>query len=327
MRVKGSVTGQFLSGARRSRSRRGARRTAATSRSAARREQPEADRRRVPGREVRRRRRRLRLRQVDPRQRDRLQGAANRLNRMRVQAGRAPRSRGSSLRQGDRHRPEADRPDAALEPGHLHRPVHAHPRLYSLTPEAKVRATSRALLLQRPRGPLRDVQGRRDDQIEMRFLPDVYVPCETCQGHRYNRRRSRFASRASRSRTCSRCRSRRRSASSPRSRSCGGAATLHDVGLDYIKLGQPATTLSGGEAQRVKLAAELSRSRPGDALHPRRADDGPPLRRHREAARGAAAARRRRQHGARDRAQPRRDQAGRLGRSISGPRAARRGAS
>ena len=148
----------------------------------------------------------------------------------------------------------------------------------------------------------------------MHFLPDVYVPCETCQGRRYNREtlEVRFKGKSIADvLEMSVEEALEFFAKIPKLRR--RLQTLHDVGLDYIKLGQPATTLSGGEAQRVKLAVGAVEDRDrADALHPRRADDRPALRRHREAARGAAAARRRRQHGARDRAQPRRDQAGRL---------------
>ena len=69
------------------------------------------------------------------------------------------------LRQGDRDRPEADRPDAAVEPGHVHRSLHAHPR--ALLADARgegARLQAGPLLVQRPRRPLRDVQGRRADQ-------------------------------------------------------------------------------------------------------------------------------------------------------------------
>ena len=105
-------------------------------------------------------------------------------------------------------------------------------------------------------------------KIEMHFLPDVYVPCEQCHGKRYNRETLEV-------------RFKGKNIGDVLEMSVEEALeffenvpkiarrlrTLHDVGLDYIRLGQPATTLSGGEAQRVKLATELSKVATGDTLY------------------------------------------------------------
>ena len=105
-------------------------------------------------------------------------------------------------------------------------------------------------------------------KIEMQFLPDVYVPCEVCKGKRYNRETLEVKYKG-------------KNIADVLEMSVDEALkffenippikrilkTLHDVGLGYIKLGQPATTLSGGEAQRIKLAKELSKKSTGRTLY------------------------------------------------------------
>ena len=128
--------------------------------------QPQVDRRRLPGRALRGGDGRVRLGQVHARQRDPLQGAREQAQPHADEAGRPPRGRGHRvLRQGHRHRPDADRADASLEPGHVYRPLHARPR--ALLADAGVedpRLQAGALLVQRQGRTLRVVQGRRDDQ-------------------------------------------------------------------------------------------------------------------------------------------------------------------
>ena len=105
-------------------------------------------------------------------------------------------------------------------------------------------------------------------KIEMHFLPDVYVPCEACKGQRYNRDTLEVYFKGkniaevldmSVDDACAFF------ANVPRI--ARRLTTLNDVGLGYVKLGQPATTLSGGEAQRVKLATELSKVATGRTLY------------------------------------------------------------
>ena len=111
-------------------------------------------------------------------------------------------------------------------------------------------------------------QGNGYKTIEMNFLPDVYVPCEECHGKRYNREtlEVRFKS---------------KSISDVLDMTINQAVeffehvpailnkikVIQDVGLGYVKLGQPSTTLSGGESQRVKLATELSKRDTGKTLY------------------------------------------------------------
>jgi excinuclease ABC subunit A len=141
--------------------------------------------------------------------------------------------------------------------------------LYSMTPEAKVRGYKPGRFSFNVRGGRCETcKGDGQIKIEMHFLPDVYVPCETCKGARYNREtlEVRFKGKSiSDVLEMSVEEALRFFAKIPKLRR--RLQTLHDVGLDYIKLGQPATTLSGGEAQRVKLSSELSKVATGRTLY------------------------------------------------------------
>jgi len=105
-------------------------------------------------------------------------------------------------------------------------------------------------------------------QIEMQFLPDVTVPCEVCKGKRYNREALEIRFKDKNIAEVLDMTVEQALAffkNFPRVKS--KLETLNDVGLGYIRLGQPAPTLSGGEAQRVKLATELSRRSTGKTLY------------------------------------------------------------
>ncbi len=105
-------------------------------------------------------------------------------------------------------------------------------------------------------------------KIEMHFLSDVYVPCEVCKGHRYNRETLEVRYKGKNiyevlEMTVDEALEFFR----PIQKIARKLETMRDVGLGYVKLGQPATTLSGGEAQRVKLATELSRQATGRTIY------------------------------------------------------------
>ena len=105
-------------------------------------------------------------------------------------------------------------------------------------------------------------------KIEMHFLSDVYVPCEVCKGHRYNRETLEVRYKGKNiyevlEMTVDEALEFFR----PIQKIARKLETMRDVGLGYVKLGQPATTLSGGEAQRVKLATELSRQSTGRTIY------------------------------------------------------------
>ena len=141
--------------------------------------------------------------------------------------------------------------------------------LFANLPEARVRGYKPGRFSFNVKGGRCEAcQGEGYNQIEMQFLPDVTVPCEICQGLRYNREALEVTLRghsiaAVLNMTVDTALE--LFANFPRIRP--KLETLRDVGLGYIRLGQPATTLSGGEAQRVKLATELSKRATGKTVY------------------------------------------------------------
>ena len=141
--------------------------------------------------------------------------------------------------------------------------------LFASTNDAKIRGYKSGRFSFNGRGGrCESCEGDGILKIEMHFLPDVYVPCEVCKGKRYNRETLEVKYKGKNiydvlemtvEEGCE--------FFSNQQRIYNKLKTLKDVGLGYIKIGQPSTTLSGGEAQRIKLATELSKRSTGKTVY------------------------------------------------------------
>jgi excinuclease ABC subunit A len=141
--------------------------------------------------------------------------------------------------------------------------------LFAMTPDAKMRGYKAGRFSFNVKGGRCEAcKGDGIIKIEMVFLPDVYVPCEVCKGKRYNRESLEIRYKGKNiSEVLDMTISEALEFFSAIPKIHRKLQTLEDVGLGYIRMGQPATTLSGGEAQRIKLAAELSKRSTGATLY------------------------------------------------------------
>ena len=141
--------------------------------------------------------------------------------------------------------------------------------LFSRTPEARVRGYKPGRFSFNVKGGRCEAcQGDGIIKIEMHFLPDVYVACDVCRGRRYNRETLEIRYKGKNIKEVLEMTVNQAAAFFARiNKIRSKLQTLVEVGLGYIQIGQPATTLSGGEAQRVKLARELSRKGTGKTLY------------------------------------------------------------
>ena len=141
--------------------------------------------------------------------------------------------------------------------------------LFAATPDAKAKGYKKGRFSFNVKGGRCEAcSGDGILKIEMHFLPDVYVPCEVCHGKRYNRETLEVKYKGKSifdvlNMTVEEALTFFENVPSIRRK----METLYDVGLSYIRLGQPSTTLSGGEAQRIKLAAELSKRSTGKTVY------------------------------------------------------------
>ena len=141
--------------------------------------------------------------------------------------------------------------------------------VYAQTPDARMRGYGNGRFSFNVKGGRCEAcRGDGIIKIEMHFLPDIYVPCEVCHGKRYNREtlEVRYKGKTIAD-VLDMTVEEALSFFAPLPRLAKKLQTLYDVGLGYVRLGQPSTTLSGGEAQRVKLATELSRKDTGRTLY------------------------------------------------------------
>jgi excinuclease ABC subunit A len=141
--------------------------------------------------------------------------------------------------------------------------------LFAITPDAKMRGYKNGRFSFNVKGGRCEAcRGDGIIKIEMVFLPDVYVPCDVCKGKRYNRETLEVKYKGKNiADVLEMTISEALEFFSPVPKIHRKLETLEQVGLGYIRMGQPATTLSGGEAQRIKLAAELSKRATGDTMY------------------------------------------------------------
>jgi energy-coupling factor transporter ATP-binding protein EcfA2 len=225
--------------------------------------------RRHSARHVHLRDRRQRQRQVDAGQRGRRQGA---------QPAPAPPAAGGTY--GSVKGAEALDKMVVIDQSPIGRTPRSNPatytgafdlirELFSLTPEAKMRGyTPGRFSFNVKGGRCEACQGDGIIKIEMHFLPDVYVPCEVCKGKRYNAQTLEVKYKGKSIADVLEMRVDEAAelfAAIPRI--ANKLKTIAEVGLGYIKMGQPATQLSGGEAQRIKLATELSKRATGRTFY------------------------------------------------------------
>src|SRR5262249_52955919 len=140
---------------------------------------------------------------------------------------------------------------------------------FSLVPESKIRGYKPGRFsFNKPGGRCEACEGNGSNRLEMDFLADVWITCPVCEGRRFNRETLQIRFKDKNIRDVLEMdvqEALAHFANVPKIQ--GMLQTLHDVGLDYIKLGQPSPTLSGGEAQRIKLARELCRRSTGQTLY------------------------------------------------------------